>query len=284
MPRVDEKIECVAWKVLEEIVRVHRTGFRFTKETADTKTKCSKRIEDTVGVIKGFALIRQRLLERSNINDLATNPMAFASALAQYHRSNSKRPKSTGQTRRGAKAEGAIGKAYMSRAEYKGWIKATKAEAKAAGDNGASNVNGQQQSRRKAAMNTIPASGSTPVTEEGSNTPMANHQEVQRPCTLPVLGTGPPLLGPTQPQDYEAAGPPRFDIDQFFDFDRDLGSGLAGHSLPCGGADYGVRDGASLEILRPGTRSTVSPSQTSSCLAVRSISVAVEGIRFVQAS
>jgi hypothetical protein len=133
-------------------------------------------------------------------------------------------------------------------------------------------------------MNTIPASGSTPVTEEGSNTPMANHQEVQRPCTLPVLGTGPPLLGPTQPQDYEAAGPPRFDIDQFFDFDRDLGSGLAGHSLPCGGADYGVRDGASLEILRSGTRSTVSPSQTSSCLAVRSISVAVEGIRFVQAS
>jgi hypothetical protein len=245
MPRVDEKIECVAWELFEEIVRVHRTGFHFTKETADTRTKCSKRIEDTVGVIKSFALVRQKLLERGNINDLAANPMAFASAIAQYHRSNSKRPKSTGQARRGAKAEGAIGKAYMSRAEYKGWIKATKAEAKAAGDNGASNVNGQQQSRRKAAMNTIPASGSTPVVEEGSNAPMANYQEVQRPCTLPVLGTCAPLLGPTQPQDHEAAGPPRFDIDHFFDLDRDLGSGLVGHSLPRGGVDHGVRDGAS---------------------------------------
>jgi len=61
--------------------------------------------------------------------------MAFVSAIAQYHRNNYKRPKSTGQNRRGAKAEGAIGKAYMSHAEYKDWIKATKAEAKVAGGN-----------------------------------------------------------------------------------------------------------------------------------------------------
>jgi hypothetical protein len=245
MPRVDEKIECVAWEIFENFLRVHRTGFRFTKETADIKTKCSKRIEDTVRVIKGFALVRQKLLERGNIHDLATNPMAFVSAIAQYHRNNYKRPKSTVQNRRGAKAEGAIGKAYMSRAEYKDWIKATKAEAKVAGGNRATNVNGQQESRRKAAMNTIPASGSTPEVEEGSNTLMANNQEVQRPPALLILGMGASLLEPTQPQGYEAAGPPRFGIDHFFDFDRDLGAGFTGNSMSHGGFDHGVRDGAS---------------------------------------
>jgi hypothetical protein len=243
MPRVDEKIECAAWEVFEEIVRVHRTGFRFTKETADIKTKCSKRIEDTIVVIKRFALVRQKLLERGNINDLATNPMAFASAIAQYHRNNSKRLVSTGHNRRGAKAEGAIGKAYMSRAEHKNWIKATKAEAKAAGGNGASKANDQQQSH-SAAMIASPASGSIPVVEQASILTV-NDPGVQRRPTLPVLGARAPLPGPTQAQGYEAAELPRFGIDHFFDFDGDLGSGLAGHSMPRGEFDHGVRDGAS---------------------------------------
>jgi hypothetical protein len=245
MPRVGEKIECVAWEVFEEIVRVHRTGFRFTKEKADVMAKCSKRIEDAVGVIRGFALIRQKLLERGNINDLATNPKAFASVIAQYHRSNCKRPASTGQGRRGAKAEGAIGKAYMPRAEHKDWIKAVKAEAKAAGGGGALNVNEQQQSR-SAAMITSQASGSVPVVKRKASALVASNQAAQRPPALPTLGTGASLLEPSQSQGHEATSALRFGIDNFFDFERNIDPSLTEQFMPRRGVGHGVGDGVRL--------------------------------------
>ena len=242
MPKADEKIECVAWQIFEEIVEVHRTGFRVTKQTSDSETKCSKHIEDAVGVIKDFALVRQKLLERGNIYDLATSPKAFASNIAQFHRNNSKRPTGTGQGRGGAKSDGAIGKTYMSRAEFRQWVVAAKAK-KATNGDGASNVNDRQQ-LLSANVNMSSASVSIPVVVEEASAFTANNLDVQRPPAQPNLGTSAALWEPPQTRGHETASPPRFGIDDVFDFERDLSPGVTGGLVPHEGVNYGAGAGA----------------------------------------
>jgi len=127
------------------------------------------------------------------------------------------------------KAEGAIGKSYMSHTELKQWVAAAKAKATAAKGVGASNK-----------MIITSSSVSTPVVEDQLGDFTADNLGVQQPPTLPDLDTDAPPWEPPQLRGYEVASPPRFGIDDFFGFERDSGSGLRGHPMSHGGVDYGA--------------------------------------------
>lgn len=220
MPNIDEKVECIAWEIFEEIIRIHRTGFRFTKQTADRKTKCSQRIEHVIQQVKDFTIIRQRLSEGGNICDLATSPRAFAETTARILRKNSKRgPKeSTGQGRCGAKALGAVGKTYMSQADISRLKAEVPANAKPAKRARVSKGKDQQQEPRS--------------TAEQATILANDYQYLPQSATLPTSG-----------QFHTASfSTSHIDNDALFDFDRDLGSAM--QPIFHGGNGYSINDEA----------------------------------------
>lgn len=248
MPRVDEKVECIAWAIVEEILKVHRTGFQFTTETVDTKTRCSQRIAKAARVIEGFAIIWQRLLEGGDVFDLAANPKGCGEAVARTHRNNSKRLTGNGygQGRRGAKALGAIAKIYMPRSEVLSRRKAAEAaEANKSADTGHLKANTQQQSH-KADAATNSAFGLVAGINVG---PVFGGQASQQPTVLPASVSSPqypgaPFSGPTQSQGYGIPGTPRHGIDNFLNFDDFAGPTL--QPMSNGGMNYGVNGEVSL--------------------------------------
>lgn len=135
MPNVGARVEWIAWAILEEILKVHREGFRYTTLTADRKSKCSQRVVLAAKAMKTIVLARQRILEGCDLSDIAAGPLAYAKGMATTHRNNSIRKVKawalaqangggnlgSGNARRAAKersavAMGAIAKRYMSRA------------------------------------------------------------------------------------------------------------------------------------------------------------------------
>ena len=132
MPNIEARVELIAWAILEEILDVHRKGFRYTTLTANRKSKCSQRVMLVVKSIKSTAMARQRILEGGDLSDLAAGPKAYAKGTATNRRNNRGRKAKAqaigggnvsggnAQTRakkRSPKAMGAIAKRYMSRAE-----------------------------------------------------------------------------------------------------------------------------------------------------------------------
>lgn len=91
MPNVEVRIEWIAWNIFKEIMKVHRTGFRYTSLAADSKSTCSQRVMLTVKAIKSTAVVRQRILEGCDLSDLAAGPFAYACSTARNRRNNSVR-------------------------------------------------------------------------------------------------------------------------------------------------------------------------------------------------
>jgi hypothetical protein len=121
MPNVEARIEWIAWATYEEILKVHRTGFRYTTLRADRKSKCSQRVVLVVRATKSTAMVRQRILEGCDLSDLAAGPSNYASSTARNRRNNSSRATTTATSRRrrsrSAKVTGAIAERYMTRKE-----------------------------------------------------------------------------------------------------------------------------------------------------------------------
>jgi hypothetical protein len=135
MPNVEARVEWIAWAIYEEILKVHRVGFRFTTLTADRKSKCSQRVVLAARAIRSTAITRQRILEGCDLSDLAAGPTAYASSTARNRRNNKGRSdkaqangagnvgagnataaaQGRGRTSRSAKTSGAIAQRYMSR-------------------------------------------------------------------------------------------------------------------------------------------------------------------------
>jgi hypothetical protein len=76
MPNIDERIEWIAWAIFEEILKVHRKGFRYTTQTADRKSKCSQRVKLAAVAIKATAMARQRILEGCGLSERAATRQA----------------------------------------------------------------------------------------------------------------------------------------------------------------------------------------------------------------
>jgi hypothetical protein len=135
MPNIEARVECIAWAIYEEILKVHRVGFRFTTLTADRKSKCSQRVMLAARAIRSTATARQKILEGCDLSDLAAGPTAYASSTARNRRNNKERKdkaqanaggnlgagnatattQGRGQSSRSAKVSGAIAQRYMSR-------------------------------------------------------------------------------------------------------------------------------------------------------------------------
>ena len=91
MPNFEARVERIAWAILEEILTVHRKGFRLTTLTADRTSNCSQRVMLTVKSIKSTAMVRQMILEGCDLSDLAAGPLAYARNSATNRRNNSGR-------------------------------------------------------------------------------------------------------------------------------------------------------------------------------------------------
>ena len=156
MPNIEARVECIAWAIYEEILKVHRVGFRFTTLTADRKSKCSQRVMLAARAIRSTVMARQRILEGCDLSDLAAGPTAYASSTARNRRNNKGRKdkaqangggnvgagnatataQGRGQSSRSAKVSGAIAQRYMSRGTMALQKKAEKRKGNQGGDQG----------------------------------------------------------------------------------------------------------------------------------------------------
>lgn len=77
-PNAAAKVELRAWQVFEEIIKIHRAGFRMSNQAADEKFKCSERVASALQAIKDFAIVRKKLIEGDNIPDFCVAPDKYA--------------------------------------------------------------------------------------------------------------------------------------------------------------------------------------------------------------
>jgi hypothetical protein len=112
----NETVEYRAWEVFNEIVKVHRTGNRFTGQSVDVGSKCSQSIELAVKYIRDYAIVREKLLNGDNISDFAACPRSYAETTFRSRRNNYGRLTAGGAKGRcRAAANGAVTKRVMSR-------------------------------------------------------------------------------------------------------------------------------------------------------------------------
>jgi hypothetical protein len=92
MPEIDVKLECVAWEIFEEILKVHRTGAKLSKLTKARKSgKSSQRIQEAVQALRDWALVRLNMINNHKIPNFAANPKGYAHKVYCYRRNNSGR-------------------------------------------------------------------------------------------------------------------------------------------------------------------------------------------------
>jgi hypothetical protein len=225
MPNIEVRIEWIAWAIFEEILKVHRKGFRYTTLTANRKAKCSQRVMLAVKAIKATAMARQRILEGCDLSDLAAGPLAYARTTATSFRNNSGR-KIKAQAnggglqptrKRSAAAMGAVAERYMSRAE----IRRVKREDK----------DDEAQKAQEAQ-------------EQGAGTLMEGMQQAQRPAAPPTsmpsyMDAWTPLSQPTQSGTQEMPNVTHTGTDRNDVFDDSWNPAV--QSMP---PNYGIRDGA----------------------------------------
>ena len=127
-PNSDAQVECAAWMILDEIIKVHRNGHRLSTMTTDKHSKCSKRIKNALHEIRALAIVRQKLLVGDKTSDFACSPRSYALATQRTHRNNASRlPKDAkdaedseqngnvkSQGPRTAKKNGAVARLYMT--------------------------------------------------------------------------------------------------------------------------------------------------------------------------
>jgi hypothetical protein len=78
-PHAEELVELRAWEIIEEMIKIHRVGYRFTSLTTDQKLTCSGRIAKALQIIKDYAIVRKKLLENDRIPDFCVGPKQYAS-------------------------------------------------------------------------------------------------------------------------------------------------------------------------------------------------------------
>jgi hypothetical protein len=92
MPKIDIKLECVAWEILAEILKVHRSGVKLSKQAIGSKSrKCSQRVQDALKIMRDWANVRLELINGDKISEFAGNPEGYATITFRSVRNNSNR-------------------------------------------------------------------------------------------------------------------------------------------------------------------------------------------------
>ena len=92
MPTIDVKLECMAWEIFEEILKVHRTGAKLSKKSTGSKSKkSSQRVQEAVKTLRDWANVRLKAINFDKIPNFAANPQGYAHATFINRRCNSKR-------------------------------------------------------------------------------------------------------------------------------------------------------------------------------------------------
>jgi hypothetical protein len=112
--KADTLFHYQAWEVVSEVIKIHRQGFLFTNKKTDEELKCSARIEEAVRVIKGYALVRSKLLNGDKISNFCISPQAYAKVTVEAFWNNSGRKKNTDAvpSKRVANRNGALAGRY----------------------------------------------------------------------------------------------------------------------------------------------------------------------------
>jgi hypothetical protein len=97
-PHADELIELRAWDIVEEMIKIHRIGYRLTSQTTDKKSICSERIGKALQAIKDYAIVRKKLLEDDRISDFCGGPEQYASTTVVSLWNNRNRVKASSTT------------------------------------------------------------------------------------------------------------------------------------------------------------------------------------------
>jgi hypothetical protein len=156
----NELVELYAWKVCEEIIKIHRAGYRFTEQKKDQKLKCSARIQEAVRVIQEYAIVRSKLLKDDKIPKFCISPQGYAKVTIAAHRNNSVRSNSKKQdgngeaseqkaTRRIAKMDGSVARRFQARPGAS--IKENKRSSKAKSDSAAGTADDSEEGSPSAA-------------------------------------------------------------------------------------------------------------------------------------
>jgi hypothetical protein len=113
MPTIDVKLECVAWEIFEEILKVHRTGAIFSNKSTGRTRKCSERVQEAVETLRDWANVRLKAIKFDKIPNFAANPQGYAHVTYTNRRCNSKRLSKKQQEAADRKADGsaAVGEA-----------------------------------------------------------------------------------------------------------------------------------------------------------------------------
>jgi hypothetical protein len=158
----NELVELNAWKVCEEIIKIHRAGYRFTEQKKDQKLKCSARIQEAVRVIQEYAIVRSKLLKDDKIPKFCISPQGYAKVTIAAHRNNSVRSNSKKQdgnreaseqkaTRRIVKMDGSVARRFQARPSAS--TKENKRSRKAKSDSAVGTADDSEEGSTSAAMN-----------------------------------------------------------------------------------------------------------------------------------
>jgi hypothetical protein len=162
--KADTLFHYQAWEVVSEVIKIHRQGFLFTNKKTDEELKCSARIEEAVRVIKGYALVRSKLLDGDKISNFCISPQAYAKVTVEAFWNNSgRKPKDAVPSKRAANRSGALAGRY---GEDKKSKKSRKpAEAKGSGLVETGSGIGQEPSTAPSSDNRV--NDSSPVDADG---------------------------------------------------------------------------------------------------------------------
>jgi hypothetical protein len=113
MPTIDVKLECVAWEIFEEILKVHRTGAILSNKSTGKSRYCSQRVQEAVETLRDWANVRLKAINFDKIPNFAANPQGYAHVTFTNRRCNSKRISKRQQQAANGKADGsaAVGEA-----------------------------------------------------------------------------------------------------------------------------------------------------------------------------
>jgi hypothetical protein len=216
MPGIDVKLECVAWEIFEEILKVHRTGAKLSKLTKARKSgKCSQRVQEAVQALRDWALVRLNMINNHKIPNFAANPKGYAHKVYCYRRNNSGRAveadaegeaDATGVTGAGgvqgdrrATENGAIAHQCMQA------IEVTKRKRKA--DEAAKEaVNGQQKEKAVAKTKAKPISGLPPSMRDQTSAYNRSPTSRPEPGQFAQYGTMAPPPPPFNDDNHELGG------------------------------------------------------------------------------
>jgi hypothetical protein len=137
----DELIELRAWHIIEEMIKIHRIGYRLISQTMDKKSICSERIAKAFQAIKDYAIVRKKLLEDDRISDFCGSPEQYASTtvVSLWNNRNRVLASSTTATRNSAPqrvqvATGSVARRYQPRSDLPTSTRKRKAATKSAGE------------------------------------------------------------------------------------------------------------------------------------------------------